>query len=745
MKKIYSSIVTLGATLLFVACSSNLDNNVEPQTSNAPVIYASQETTAKSSITVDGEGVGTIYWSPADNISVFYGASTPVLYTSTNTAPETTAAFTTNAIIGSTELASTNIWGLYPHNPSAVCNGSSITTTLPAMQHGVSGTFDDDLFLTVAHSEGTNLRFFNVCGGIKFSLSRNDITSITFSGNNNEDLAGDITVSFVEGLPSVSVVNGEKTITLTPKDGGTFAANTDYYLIAIPQTLSAGFTMTFETETQLGTFVYDTKSVSLKRSVFGKKDEIDGYATFTANLPSNMIKYTTTDGNKIEHLYTQYFNANVVSNTYENGEGTILFDAPITEIGHNPFYSYGKTLQTITLPSSIASVDYYAFYETPALTHFYGPLAGPDNRSLIINQKLIHVATSGITSYTISSKVKIIGKNAFCTSVSSSDEKLKSITIPEGVEVIEQDGFYGTSVTGIILPSTIKELGQSWYGDADIESVSFPAGVTSIGKCGASKSVVEFNSLVPPTLGENALGTSENAVYVPSGSLEAYKTAWPEYASRLREKTSSQPLNEIWYTTKDGKPARSDRSNPRIVPAWKQNIISNKDGKIAFDAPLTRIPYDAFDNSNLVTVSLPDAMFYLGNNSFQLSTSLQEVRLGKYLTQMTWSSFNGCTALTSINIPEYVTRIEGMMFYQCRSLSSIVIPSNVSRIDGQSFYGCTGLTSITSLATTPPTGGSSMFDNTNDCPIYVPTEAVEAYKTATYWSDYVDRIQAIVE
>ena len=35
-----------------------------------------------------------------------------------------------------------------------------------------------------------------------------------------------------------------------------------------------------------------------------------------------------------------------------------------------------------------------------------------------------------------------------------------------------------------------------------------------------------------------------------------------------------------------------------------------------------------------------------------------------------------------------------------------------------------------------------MFNNTNDCPIYVPTGSVEAYKTAEYWSDYADRIQA---
>ena len=353
MKKIYSSIVSTGAAILLVSCSNVLENGVELQQSNAPVINATQESPSRSSITVDGEGVGTIYWSPSDEISVFYGASTPVLYTSTNTAPETTAAFTTTAIIGSTELASTNIWGLYPHNPSAVCDGSSITTTLPAVQHGISGTFDDDLFLTVAHSDDTNLHFYNVCGGIKFSLSRDDITSITFSGNNNEDIAGDITVSFIEGLPSVSVVNGVKTITLTPKDGSTFAANTDYYLIAIPQSLSNGFTMTFETGSQIGTFNYTAKAVTLKRSVFSKKVNIDGYASFDDKPSPPTVIDLSVSGTANCYIVPssgQYkFNASVKGNSTESVGTPASAEVLWETFGTNVVPSVGDLVYSVSL------------------------------------------------------------------------------------------------------------------------------------------------------------------------------------------------------------------------------------------------------------------------------------------------------------------------------------------------------------------------------------------------------------
>ncbi len=45
------------------------------------------------------------------------------------------------------------------------------------------------------------------------------------------------------------------------------------------------------------------------------------------------------------------------------------------------------------------------------------------------------------------------------------------------------------------------------------------------------------------------------------------------------------------------------------------------------------------------------------------------------------------------------------------------------------------------MSTTPPVGEYSMFyNNASDRKIYVPMESVEAYKSASYWSDYADAI-----
>ena len=104
-------------------------------------------------------------------------------------------------------------------------------------------------------------------------------------------------------------------------------------------------------------------------------------------MPVNAILYTSSY--KVTPYSADAFGASIVSNTYENGQGTIVFDAPITSIPNGAFYDYidlqsivipdsvtsigecafrGCTaLQTITIPDSVTSIGYCAFYDCYAL------------------------------------------------------------------------------------------------------------------------------------------------------------------------------------------------------------------------------------------------------------------------------------------------------------------------------------------------------------------------------------------
>lgn len=153
--------------------------------------------------------------------------------------------------------------------------------------------------------------------------------------------------------------------------------------------------------------------------------------------------------------------------------------------------------------------------------------------------------------------------------------------------------------------------------------------------------------------------------------------------------------------------------------------------------------YAFYRASGFISITIPPSVTTFGSTAFASVSSLNSVTID-YDSNATLG-YNQFTSLsiTSLTIGSHPTSIGDSMFRTCTKLTTLVIPSNISSISGYAFDGCSGLTSITLESVTPPTLGSNVFNNTNDCPIYVPPESVDAYKAATNWSSYASRIQAI--
>lgn len=157
---------------------------------------------------------------------------------------------------------------------------------------------------------------------------------------------------------------------------------------------------------------------------------------------------------------------------------------------------------------------------------------------------------------------------------------------------------------------------------------------------------------------------------------------------------------------------------------------------------VTEIGDSAFEEETCLTaVTLPSTLTKIGKLSFA-DSCLPTINIPSGVTSIGASAFAGCTSLTSINIPSGVRSIASSLLYNCVRLTSIDVPSGVTSLGISSFGNCSGLTSITFHSVTPPEIFASSFKpfEGTTCPIYVPAESVEAYKTAINWREYADKI-----
>ena len=258
-----------------------------------------QEDGTKSAL---GEG-GAVLWSPNDSISVFYGnqyqQGQMTKFVSDNSSLASSARFSgyLPAEPGP-EGSDGYYYAFYPYDDNAFFSGGRVEYIFPNTQFAKKGSFGSKAFPTFARSKDRQMFFYNVCGGIKLTVTKHGVQKISFKSNGGEILSGRGTIAFDEN--ERPVINGfwdspSSSVDLIAPEGG-FEVGAPYYVILPPNTYSQGFTVTFYTDTEKAVRNIG-KSVTIERSIFSRLSNADESLTYT-KIPSAIEMLSGTDGIK---------------------------------------------------------------------------------------------------------------------------------------------------------------------------------------------------------------------------------------------------------------------------------------------------------------------------------------------------------------------------------------------------------------------------------------------------------------
>ena len=457
-------------------------------------------------------------------------------------------------------------------------------------------------------------------------------------------------------------------------------------------------------------------------------------------------------------------------------------------IGNNveriPAYMFSgcSFIGSLTIPNSVTEIGGSAF---AGCSSFTGDLIIP-NSVTTISQSAFHSCSGFTGSLSISNSVTTIGSYAFqdCSGFNS------NLIIGNSVTTISYYAFWGCrSFMSIIslsetAPTIENNAFYNWFSDTPVyvpcgfegaySSISWGGFNYFYGMCDGTVSVFadpdEGGFVTGGGTFEGGTQCTVTAMANEGYTFEHWKLNGVVVSNDIEyDFIAGGDMTLIAHFVSDGNIVFADSKVKSICIAhWD----INGDGELSYDeaAIVTSLGNYFQDNTQITSFEelqyfiglsfiedyafsgcynlsgnliLPNSVTCIGNNAFYGRGGLTgNLIIPNSVTTIGNNAFYNCSGFTgSLVIPNSVTTIGQFAFYNCINLTgNLTIGNSVTSIGYYAFQNCSGLSEMTVLRVTPPSLGSSALPYANNCPIYVPYETLNDYKTATNWRNYQARI-----
>ncbi len=151
-------------------------------------------------------------------------------------------------------------------------------------------------------------------------------------------------------------------------------------------------------------------------------------------------------------------------------------------------------------------------------------------------------------------------------------------------------------------------------------------------------------------------------------------------------KNKANPASDFEYTVSDDGRVGIEK----YIGESKDVVIPEK----IDDKPVTAIGINAFAESDIESVVIPDTVTTIWNNAFANCKKLHTVDMGNGVETLIQKTFSGCEKLENLKLSPNLKQSDDAAFSGCKSLKELYIPKTFTGWSQEMFFG-NSLTKLT--------------------------------------------------